>query len=514
LAAWLALWLCGTMPGLAREAPVWAQPAEMERHRLCCETAVPGPERAAFVELEVTVDESGAVVETRPGRGLGTTEQRDPQLLALAREAVRPWRFRPFARDGRPAPGRGFVAVQVRPAERSPTRHVAFPDGRSADVVIRLIRRSGIFVTPSYSVTIRGDGRVRFEAERGTLIDGNHDYRIPAERIDALVARFRAADFWSLDPVQRGVSDVEGTWQISFSLGDRSKTVVDHIGPVYGRPRALDGLERAIDEAAETARWTRGDAGSLAAIEAEGFDFRSSAAAAMLVAAMDGAPDAMMHGLMERGAPLDRPPACRDGPYCPPGRTYREQALNQAIRFGRLALFDRLGTDRFFARLDQRTKDRMLMAAAEQRSPHLVRGLLARGASAAATDPELGTALRRALFENWQPAPDADRAAVVDLLLAAGAPIEARDNFGSTALQYSSDTEPGIVRRLIAAGANVDAGRDSGNPPLLYRTDDEDIALIALAAGADRGLRDGERRSLPEIARDKRWQRVDALLRR
>lgn len=486
---------------------------EFEAHRIAGESVIHINEDLTYdqVSVEVTVDEAGTVIDVRPDPDSDRlpASLRNPVRIAAAIAAARQWRFTPFARDGHPVRARSTVSVGFLPAERLPTRHVAFPDAGREDVTITLERTGCFGSCPGYTVTLKGDGSVLFVGQGFVLAEGEHRYSVPVARIDALIAQFRQGDFWSLDDKYEASITDSATYTLSFSAGGQTKTVSDYVGPMVGMPAIVRKLEAAVDEAADTARWIRGDAGTIAALEAEHFDFHSPAAGAMVLDAVEGGPDAVVFGLLDRGAPLDVPARCFG---CPGGKTVRGQVLRTAVTKGRLAVFDRLDTGAIFARVDQADLDRLLMAAALARSPHMVQRLLALGANPRATDKEKGSALIQALDDPYDRiAPDADQEAVVRLLIARGAPIEARDEIGWTALQTAYDDDPRLVRLLLAHGARVDAAA-KGDQPLLYLTDDEEIALIALQAGADRTLKDSEGHTLPEIARRKRWTRVERLL--
>ncbi|MES2445380.1 MAG: DUF6438 domain-containing protein [Pseudomonadota bacterium] len=492
---------------------MWVQRGGIEAHRVPAETSPPAWSPFDRVELEVTVDKAGAVTEALPSQVYDHQPVgiRDVKRFATAAAMVRGWRLMPFVRDGKPVAARGIVTVQLHPAERMPVTRVPFPEVRREAVTIRLERDGLCFgLCDRYSVTIAGDGSVRFAGDGRVLVDGERLYAIPVARVDALIAQFRAGDFWSLDADYDAPISDSPTFTLTFSAGGRSKTVADHVGQLVGMPDIVRTLERAVDQAAETDRWVRGDAGTLAALDAARFDFRSPAAAEMLGQAMETGPDDVVIGLLDRGAPLDGPARCSG---CPGGDSFLGQLLYEAVQAGRVAVFDRLDRDAAFAGLDQETRDQLLMVAAGTGKLHLVQRLLARGANPAATDAHLGSALIQALSNRYGPTPpDAGQAAVVQLLLDRGAPIAARDHIGWTALQHAYDEDPRFVRLLLARGANIDDGIAAGTKPILYITDDEEIALIALVAGASRGGDDGYGNKLPAIARRKRWTRVERLL--
>jgi ankyrin repeat protein len=399
--------------------------------------------------------------------------------------------------------------VTVVQAERLPARHVPFPEVRRDAVQIRLTRSSCFGSCPSYAVTISGDGSVLFVGEGSVNVEGEHRYAIPVERVDALIRQFRDGDFWSLDDHYEVPVTDQATYTLTFSAGGVTKTVTDYVGRGGGMPRIVTALEEAVDEAADSARWITGNEHTLAALEAERFNFRSLRAAHMFHAVVREGSDALALALLDRGAPIDLPSNC---PSCVGGRTVRLQALFEATARGRIAIFDRLNTDAAFAALTQPARNRLLMMAARTRSPHLVTRLLARGARATATDRELGSALIQALEDAYdRVAPDADQGTVVRLLLARGAPLEARDGIDWTALQSAYDDDPAMVRLLLERGARVDAAVGD-DQPLLYLTDDEEIALLALAAGANRNLTSEQGETLSQIARRNRWTRVEQLL--
>ncbi|HEX8655489.1 MAG TPA: DUF6438 domain-containing protein [Allosphingosinicella sp.] len=497
----------------AQESPMRVTAYQLERHRLAGLTHVRvagAPDEPAEVPLEVTVDEAGRVAAAGPVRPSYALYPGPPPRpwQDEAQAQVRSWRFRPFVRDGRPVAVRGYVHLRVLPPAAVLARRVAFPEFPREQVRITLRRHGCYGVCAAYDVTISGDGRVRFNGVSDTLLDGVREYEIPVERVERLIERFREADFWSLDSHYQAMMTDSPTYELTFAAGGRSKTVTDYVGHLAGMPDAVRELEYAVDEAAETSRWIHGSESTLDALAAAGFDFRSEEAAHLVIASIGVAPDSLPLGLIERGAPLDASPppchGCRES-------SVREAALAAAILHGRPALFDRLASDAAIRAMVDEERDTHLLAAAYVHSPHMVERLLAGGARIGATSFGAGTVLHRALDEPWELAPDADQPALVRLLLARGVDVNARDGIGWTALQQAYDNGAEIVRMLLAAGADVNAGAVGGHP-LLYLTRDEEVALIALEAGADRTLRDMEGRALPEMARRYGWSRVLALL--
>jgi hypothetical protein len=468
---------------------------------------------AEQVGIEVTIDESGSVAEARPDPdSTRWARERTRQWVEPALSLARQWRFRPFLRHGRPVAARGRIYVTVVQTERLPTRHVPFPDVRREAVQIRLTRSGCFGSCPSYAVSINGDGSVHFVGEGSVNVRGEHRYTIPVARVDALIRRFREGDFWSLDDAYQAQVTDQATYSLTFSAGGVTKTVTDYSGGGVGMPRIVTALEDAVDEAADSGRWITGNERTLAALEAEHFDFRSVHAAQLFLDVLVDGPEPLAVALLDRGAPLD---AQSSGPFecfgCVGRGVVRALSLSRAVELRRIAVFDRLDTNASFAALGQPARNRLLMMAARTRSPHLVTRLLARGGRATATDAALGSALIQALNDAYDVASDADQGAVVRLLLARGAPLEARDGIDWTALQHTYDDDPAMARLLLERGARVDAAVGD-DQPLLYLTDDEEIALLALAAGANRNLRDSEGRTLSQIARAKRWTRVERLL--
>lgn len=87
--------------------------------------------------------------------------------------------------------------------------------------------------------------------------------------------------------------------------------------------------------AARTESWISGDADTIPQLESEHFDFRSRAAGDLLATAAQAAPDAVVLGLLERGAPSD-------GLSAGDEEDVRLSAIEGAAMNGRLMLMKRL----------------------------------------------------------------------------------------------------------------------------------------------------------------------------
>ncbi|MBR5609337.1 MAG: ankyrin repeat domain-containing protein [Elusimicrobiaceae bacterium] len=87
----------------------------------------------------------------------------------------------------------------------------------------------------------------------------------------------------------------------------------------------------------------------------------------------------------------------------------------------------------------------------------------------------------------------ASNAPIARILLSAGANVNAKDDFGNTALLAACDKDKnGVIKVLLAAGANVNAKDSNGNTPLLEACfwGKKDAVKVLLAAGADVNVKD------------------------
>ncbi len=421
------------------------------------------------VAVVLTVDADGRVTDARPESAGGADTPADDtvaEALANAREA----RFEPFTRDGVARAAVVTVPVWVLPPERARSRRVPFPAGDGRAAVIRL-ERTGCFGTcPSYTVEIGGDGRVTYTGEGYVAVEGVRRERIAPEAVEALIERFRQADFFSLDDEYvAGVTD-NPTYVVSLTIGGRTKRVIDYVGSETGMPFSVVRLEQAIDRAAGTQAWIDGDATTARRLEAGGYDFTSAAAGRALTwMAWEGSEDAALE-FVARGAPL----IADNGDE---GFGARRSALEGAAFHGRSRLVRALIERGALARPG--AAESALAAAARSRDAAVLDIVL----DAATFDRrQLGRALTAALNEAAWSDPERDPGPVVERLLALDADVTVPDGEGRTPLHGAATPE--MVRRLLAMGADIEARTEYGDTPVTSAFD-EDVILALIDAGAD-----------------------------
>jgi hypothetical protein len=244
----------------AQNAPVLGSYFEIEAHRVAGETSFRSPDAprgsSSTLVLDIVIDEQGNVVTVRPSPDSSRGDIR--RWYRRASVLVRQWRFRPFLREGRPVRVQFRAQVDVLPPVRTPRHHRRFPNVPLDQIAISLIRGGCYGFCPTYSVTIRGDGRVRFEGIAHTLVEGVREATVPVACVERLVARFRAADFWSLDNRYRSDVTDSPEYVLTVTAGRRTKTVADYVGIEVGMPEVVTTLEEAVDATAGTARWVDG----------------------------------------------------------------------------------------------------------------------------------------------------------------------------------------------------------------------------------------------------------------
>jgi ankyrin repeat protein len=137
-------------------------------------------------------------------------------------------------------------------------------------------------------------------------------------------------------------------------------------------------------------------------------------------------------------------------------------------------------------------------------APALVELLIARGADVHARDPQGRTALHMAAWNHSYPQALGD---VIRLLVGAGVDVDARDNQGRTPLHLAVAKEFGdriVIRVLLDLGADIEARDANGLTPLLLAASvqhqSQPIVRLLLTRGADLSARTLEGRTAHDLA--------------
>lgn len=503
-------------PSAALKGPVGFPGDFALKHRIGGETTVEVPyskgrEWYGDVDVDVTIGIDGNVTDARIGEDGNPGKQETAPALAAARAL----KFRPFTYRGDPV-----VAVST-----VPIRYIAGGEGRWRDpnaefppidytnLKITLTRSACFGSCPDYKVTIDGAGNVvfstrssEFDAEaslnrneapwQGVLVLGTHRTMIDRATLDALIGKFRAVRFFGLRKEYRaGVTD-NPTYVVGFESAGRRWQVEDYVGLDAGMPVEVTELEKAIDLAAGTARWVNGDASTVPALLATGFDPRGEEARRMAgVSAMWGNGRVAMD-LIAAGMPLNSDTALEGGAV-PLGA----ELLEAGARRGNAQLFALLAEKGWLGRMPRPALDALFASTGGGCDPAIARAMVAAGANPGARTPDSkdSSAGRRTalmtVLHGYVCDYDRPRAAVVKALLELGVDIDAVDSDGSSAIFGVED--PDLLGMLLAAGARVDLKDKEGNSAAFGSWTDV-IVLRLLDAGADpRGFHGLDRGGLP-----------------
>ncbi|MBL8544399.1 MAG: hypothetical protein JNJ63_11390 [Hyphomonadaceae bacterium] len=133
------------------------------------------------------------------------------------------------------------------------------PAQQQRPVEITLQRTPCFGFCPDYTVTITGEGDVRYVGRRFVNVVGERHASIPRADVERLLQRFDAIGFDRLrDEYRAQVTDLP-TNTITLTRNGRTKRVVDYGGTGAGMPVAVRELQAEIDRVAQTAQWVLRD---------------------------------------------------------------------------------------------------------------------------------------------------------------------------------------------------------------------------------------------------------------
>lgn len=508
----LALWGCAKPAPPQPEAPTFGvanlgYPYEEP----VAKVHVAGVEGIVSLSVRVTIGVDGRVIDAAPDENI---YKLDP---APGVAAVRRMTFRPQSFEGHPIKAVSTVSAYYYPLEIEPDSRVPFPTGTPETTEITLERSGCLGLCPSYRVSIRGDGHVRFSmrdlhlppslpplpvhkfGSGDVLWSEPHEAKVDPKAVASLLAQFRKAHFMGMQPRYfYGATDASSQI-LRLTVGGRTKDVVDYLGDHAGMPQSVKALQDAVDQVAGTRRWVRGNRQTIAELKQQGFDFKSRYAAEMVAVAItlntlfDDQRDLrdLVTGAMAEG--LDLNWSVQDnwgGGTGPLGAAI----LAHAARVGDEALFSMMARQGVLARMTKPQRD-IAFANLGGCSPAIAKALVAAGADPKAHAPYSDPA--RWLDRECAHATPARAREMVKAMMALGAPLR----FGD---------DPVIAAAMLEGGANPNAKDAEGRPPLLT-TDDDRVALLLLRAGADPRAK-GKEGTVRQRAAKQNWPATRAWL--
>jgi hypothetical protein len=394
-----------------------------------------------------------------------------------------------------------------------------FPPVKDWNSVVVTLERTGCLGScPSYRIEVHGDGTVLYDGGLFVAVTGKHRGTIPNSSVAALVDCFRKADYFSLrDRYIARITDTP-TYLTSIAFDHHSKHVTDYVGRMAGMPERVAQLEEEIDKLSESERWTKGDGYTFRALADEGQDFRSPEAAAILSRIAEYGTAVAVGDFVKAGTSVE----AREGFWIKnssvgwaaergdtemlhallsahPARETLTSALSFAASGGHLdavRLLIQNGADPA-AKSDWPP----IVAAAKSGSPAVVKEILQYRPDLSVRTKEGSPALVVATDRDCRTCDpkDADRPAVISMLLAAGADVNQSDSSGNTALiENGWDTR--IAEILLQHGANINAQRSDGWTALFSASSPE-LAKFLLDHGANINIRDAKGETALESAR-------------
>lgn len=479
-----------------------------------------GPQRAVGLELMIGAD--GAVKAMAFAGG-------PPALFERAADIASRWRFAPFIRDGRPS---DVVFRRAKVTIEGPElwqRSAAFPAFSDWDSVEIRVRQYGW--EDDFELIIRGEGGVTFEGRGDRIaLRGRHCAILPRESLVALVDAFRKANFFSMRDhyLSSGSSAV-----VSIALDDYVKEVRLSGGNRDEMPESFWHVIDAALASVHAERWTKGNAFTAPSLVAERWDFSQRDADNMLARVAASGDVETVRALLALGAPIAIAPnkspnatfpivesvvtalqsAANSGAFdtvrllLAQDARWSSEALDSAyvsaIQYGDRAMMEALRVRGVSARPRGLRGKTALMAAAEAGEAGLVAEALRAGVDVNEVDDVQLTALHWAAVADHPKAAEsahADRRRVLELLLRAGASVNARTQMEWTPLIANWIGHESVAAALIANGADINAQDEDGRTALMSNANPRATEIL-LRAGADPNIRNREGQNALDVAK-------------
>jgi hypothetical protein len=456
--------------------------------------------------FEIIVSANGAVESFELLKGSQPCEPHQREAEAILRSR----KYQPWLVDGVPARVKIQDGVNIYPPERWGAS-VPFPEKVDRSTLEFQLERTRCYGScPAYTVSIAGDGTVRYDGQAFVSIPGRHTAQISPAAVTELIHQFRAANFLSALPrYQSNWTDLP-TQALSLHINGQIKTVVDYFGLDVGLPLAIHNLETAIDKAAGSERWIKGNDETMASLQAEHWNFAAESAEnlALYRKAIDANNAPLIEAFLRAQAPVATAIDKAAPMLCEASRTGNLQLVNDMLRnpqtlsagllnrcladaaqSGNLPLVElwlEKGADPTAPIEIERKSDSdwiaglgVLVGAVQSGNAEIVRKLLAYKVDVNARvvngKPLLSWAIQRGR---------GDTAEIVRLLAQAGADVNAKDSLGQTPL-FECALVPKAIKPLIDAGADIEARDQNGNTALINDAFNEAAVRELLANGAD-----------------------------
>jgi hypothetical protein len=390
-----------------------------------------------------------------------------------------------------------------------------------ATVSMGLTRTYCYGACPEYMVSIAGDGAVTWIGKNNVFVVGKHRAQISPAAAKKLFDSFRDADFLSVKPKDSPPIIDAPSRIVTLSFAGKTRRIAEIDDRPDGLPDTVRDLAQQIDDTAQTQRWIKGSADTLAALEAERWDFSSAGEdnLALYRSAIVPGNEAIFNKMIAAGAPAMVASPGKEAPVCAMTRiarvewvermigqkdtidfAVRQVCLSEAARSGRVEMFNFWidhGADPAAAvpvveTAFGPTSENVLESAVDSLSLPMVRRVLELPVDVHQVDVDLAlnneTLVSHALdqaddeFEmaatavNYPP-PAADVWEIIPTLARAGATLK-----GAFFAQFLPVQG---IRVLIAAGGDINERDWDGETPLMRQAYRKEIVAELLAAGAD-----------------------------